>query len=77
MNLQLGKDKGNIISKEFLPMNPITQCVKERWETEIQQEISIEDWKEIYSEVHTMTNTNIWRQEKNGMYLPNTLEHHR
>lgn len=64
MNLQLGKDGGNVISKEFLHMNAITQYIKERWETEMQQEISMEDWKEIYSEAHTMTNANIWRQYK-------------
>lgn len=30
MNLQLGKDGGNIISKEFLHMNAITQYIKKK-----------------------------------------------
>lgn len=68
INLQLGKDEVKVISKlylEFLLMNPNNSLhIKERWEAGIQQQISREDWGEICSEAHMVTNANIWREFK-------------
>ena len=41
-----------------------TLYIKTKWETELQQDISQETWKEICSEVHRVTCSNNWRELK-------------
>lgn len=68
INSQLGNDEGKVISslyQEFLLMNPKNSVqIKERWEAEMQQEISREDWKVICSEALLVTGSNTWRELK-------------
>ena len=49
----------------FLSMNlNNTAQVKERWEIEINSNISHDMWEEICTEVHMVTNSNVWREFK-------------
>ena len=41
-----------------------TAQVKERWEIEINSNISNYMWEEICTEVHLVTNSNAWREFK-------------
>ena len=41
-----------------------TAQVKERWEIEINSNISHDMWEEICTEVHLVTNSNVWREFK-------------
>ena len=49
--------------QEFLLLNPNNSGqIKERWEVEMQQEISKENWELICSEAHLVTSSNTWRE---------------
>lgn len=64
--LQAGNEVGKVISKlysTFLLMIPNnTIQTKEKWEAEMNADISLDTWTEICREAHQMTNGNIWRE---------------
>ena len=41
-----------------------TLYIKEKWETELGVEITLDSWEEICSEAHFVTNSNTWREFK-------------
>ena len=68
MHLHLGNEEAKVTSRfyqGFLLLNPNNSVqIKERWEAEMQQEISREDWEVICTEAHLVTSSNTWREVK-------------
>ena len=66
IDIQKGTLPGKIISSLY--QNLVTMAtsdslyIKAKWEVEIQQEISQEDWADACSEAHKVTNSNSWRE---------------
>ena len=68
MHLQSGNDETKVISRfyqQFLLLNPNNSVqIKQRWEAEMHQEVSMENWDIICSEAQLVTGSNTWREFK-------------
>lgn len=68
IELQTGDEEKKIISKLYnilLSMNQNDSSqIKGRWEAEANMDISQDDWHDVCTEAHLVTNSNTWREFK-------------
>ncbi len=64
---QLDNSSGKMISNLYQilkSMESHDSDIKRKWEADLQQEISVETWRDICSESHLVTCSNSWRKFK-------------